>query len=300
MEKSKLLRNISQELDIIKTHINRMSKEAYSIHELDKDLLMAKTRELYDYINSLKVDEKEFSQDLPVIHAVKEEILEEIQYQEEVIETKFEKIVESLESKREIEESFKETYVEEDIIEEVVEEETIVESTFKEVEPILEDKQKVNETQTEEPLTEEFEDTVIENTIELELDNKPESQIIEDSLETNEEKDNASSFDLFSTNSTTISDKFVGKDEKSLADKLQESPLEDLRTAIGINEKFLFINELFNGDMGRYNKIIDELNSLQSKTGLDTYLMELKIEKQWSNELEAYIKFKEITDRKFK
>ncbi len=75
--------------------------------------------------------------------------------------------------------------------------------------------------------------------------------------------------------------------------------MDDLRSAIGINEKFLFINELFNGDMGRYNKAIDELNSMQNKTGIDTYLMEIKIEKQWSDDDDAFIKFKELVDRKF-
>lgn len=51
--------------------------------------------------------------------------------------------------------------------------------------------------------------------------------------------------------------------------------------------------------MGRYNKILDELNSMQSKTGLATYLMELKIEKQWNEEMDAYVKFNELVNRKF-
>ncbi len=50
--------------------------------------------------------------------------------------------------------------------------------------------------------------------------------------------------------------------------------------------------------MGRYNKILDDINELPTKKGVDTYLFELKIEFQWTDENEAYIILKEILERK--
>jgi hypothetical protein len=110
-----------------------------------------------------------------------------------------------------------------------------------------------------------------------------------------------SNFDLFSESGTaTIGDQFAGSDEQNLADKMQGGRVSDLRQSIGINEKFLFINELFNGDMGRYNKAVDELNELKTLQGAETFLLELKVQNQWENDLDAYLKLKDLTERKFK
>jgi hypothetical protein len=51
---------------------------------------------------------------------------------------------------------------------------------------------------------------------------------------------------------------------KTIADKLRLTPIEDLRKAIGLNQKFQYINELFDGDSTRYNLLIDEVNSAAS------------------------------------
>jgi hypothetical protein len=50
----------------------------------------------------------------------------------------------------------------------------------------------------------------------------------------------------------------------TVAERLRRTPIEDLRKAIGLNQKFQFINELFGGDSTRYNLLIDEVNSADS------------------------------------
>lgn len=256
MGKSNLLINISLDIDTFKELIKRFSKDGYVLHELDKELLLRKTRELYDNIHQLET-------------SVRKEIVQVEKFDMDV-EIPIEKVVEV------------------EVNEEVVELKPEVIDT--------EDKEQESENIEEETLDiDENEDVIIENHQTEEVNNV----IPEEESESYAEKNDSSTIDLFSVSKETISDKFVEKDEKNLADKLQQIQLSDLRSAIGINEKFLFINELFNGDMGRYNKILDELNSMQSKTGLSTYLMELKIEKQWNEDMEAYIKFKELVDRRF-
>ena len=43
--------------------------------------------------------------------------------------------------------------------------------------------------------------------------------------------------------------------------KLHSKPVDDIAKAIGLNEKFLYINELFNGDAVHYKKTLEFLNN---------------------------------------
>ena len=101
----------------------------------------------------------------------------------------------------------------------------------------------------------------------------------------------------FSTGET-LGEKMMG-DDHSLAAKLQQTPGRDLKSVIGINDKFLFVNELFGGSMEKYNKSIENLNDLKTLNGAMIYLNELKIELQWNSSNEAYLKLKELVSRKF-
>ena len=96
----------------------------------------------------------------------------------------------------------------------------------------------------------------------------------------------------------TLGEKMMGEDH-SLAAKLQQAPGRDLKSVIGINDKFLFVNELFGGSMEKYNKSIETLNDLKTLNGAMIYLNELKIELQWNSSNEAYLKLKNLVSRKF-
>ena len=96
----------------------------------------------------------------------------------------------------------------------------------------------------------------------------------------------------------TLGEKMMGQDN-SLAAKLHQNPVRDLKSVIGINDKFLFVNELFGGSMEKYNKSIENLNDLKTLNGAMIYLNELKIELQWNSSNEAYLKLRELVSRKF-
>ena len=96
----------------------------------------------------------------------------------------------------------------------------------------------------------------------------------------------------------TLGEKMIQEDH-SLAAKFQQNPVRDLKSVIGINDKFLFVNELFGGSMEKYNKSIENLNDLKTLNGAMIYLNELKIELQWNSSNEAYRKLSELVARKF-
>lgn len=60
----------------------------------------------------------------------------------------------------------------------------------------------------------------------------------------------------------TLAKRMAGtKQQNGLAEKHQHKPISDLKSAIGINEKFLFINHLFSGDTQAYLSSIELLNT---------------------------------------
>jgi hypothetical protein len=80
--------------------------------------------------------------------------------------------------------------------------------------------------------------------------------------------------DKFKETQKSMNDKIAsGKPDKTLADKIGKSTITSLKNAIGINDKFLFINELFKGDIQEYNKTIDKLNSYSMLEECTDYLM---------------------------
>jgi hypothetical protein len=98
----------------------------------------------------------------------------------------------------------------------------------------------------------------------------------------------------------TLGDRLQQQEDHSLAAKLQhEAAVKDLRTAIGINDKFLLVNELFSGSMEKYNKSIENLNDLKTLNGALIYMNELRIELQWNSSNEAYKKLLELVHRKY-
>lgn len=95
-------------------------------------------------------------------------------------------------------------------------------------------------------------------------------------------------------NAQTIADRFKN-DQKSLSDvmssgtsregsigsRLSHSTIADLKSVIGLAEKFAFINELFNGDPLAYEKAIVQLNGSSHLTEAETYLATLRLNHRW-------------------
>ena len=97
----------------------------------------------------------------------------------------------------------------------------------------------------------------------------------------------------------TLGDKLESAEDTSLAARLQRKPVSDLASAIGINDKFLLLNELFGGSMEKYNKSIRALNNFSTLLGAKTYMSELQIEFQWNCESDAYKKLDNLVERRF-
>ncbi|MEE4255835.1 MAG: hypothetical protein V2I47_02255 [Bacteroidales bacterium] len=104
--------------------------------------------------------------------------------------------------------------------------------------------------------------------------------------------------DLFS-GPTTIADSFQAKDDNSIASKVNPTDIRDLKMAIGINDKFLFINELFKGDPSVYNQAIENLNTANGMQEATAAIESYRSEYAWSDNSEAYHRLKKIVMSKY-
>lgn len=85
-----------------------------------------------------------------------------------------------------------------------------------------------------------------------------------------------------------------------LGDSLTEAPIRDLRKAIGINDRFLFINELFRGDENMYERSIKTINSFSILPEAEYWIQrELKTKIGWSDNNQVVQQFIQLVKRRF-
>ncbi|MGB4844577.1 MAG: hypothetical protein WBP16_08940 [Ferruginibacter sp.] len=85
-----------------------------------------------------------------------------------------------------------------------------------------------------------------------------------------------------------------------LGDTLTEVPIRDLRKAIGVNDRFLFINELFRGDEAFYERSIKTINSFSIFPEAEYWIQrELKVKNGWNDRNEIVIQFYQLVKRRF-
>ncbi|MGY8952476.1 MAG: hypothetical protein ACKVJP_03790 [Flavobacteriales bacterium] len=113
--------------------------------------------------------------------------------------------------------------------------------------------------------------------------------------ENSEEK---SSLEMIETGSS-LNDQIKHADN-SVATKFAKQPIGDLRNAFGLNERFLFANELFGGDGQEFIRALNELNHLDNFEDAKK-MLGARYEKQfaWKNDDETVIAFVEVVERRY-
>lgn len=104
---------------------------------------------------------------------------------------------------------------------------------------------------------------------------------------------------------------YIGEKKASLNDKLKQeqtellnvlkdAPIKDLRKGIGVNDKFLFINELFRGDEAMYERSIKTINSFHILAEAEYWInRELKVKIGWNDNNETVQYFYQLVRRRF-
>lgn len=250
--------------------------------QLDVDMLMENTRKLYDTICSVRCNMDVDS--IPMEVENEEEL--GIKGEESRIMNEEAEVEERIEDEEVDEESDEEVEVEDD---EMFSFEFDEDSDEEDAE--VEFEEDIEETDTDEDVDAYEDEMDDEHEDENEEDTESDSGIRAYRI-TREEP-------ITTNQPQTIGDILENAEDNSLAARLQKKPIADLTTAIGINDKFLLLNELFSGSMEKYNKSIRALNNFPTLLGAKTYMSELQIEFQWDCDSEAYKKLTDLIERRF-
>ncbi|MBK7434473.1 MAG: hypothetical protein IPI66_11620 [Chitinophagaceae bacterium] len=85
-----------------------------------------------------------------------------------------------------------------------------------------------------------------------------------------------------------------------LGELLVEQPIRDLRKAIGVNDRFLFINTLFRGDEAVYERSIKTINGFSILPEAEYWIeRELKVKHGWKVDDEVVKQFYQLVKRRF-
>ena len=100
-------------------------------------------------------------------------------------------------------------------------------------------------------------------------------------------------------NNISINDTLKENTKPALSHKLSDEPVKDLKKAIGINDRFLYINELFRGDEVMYERSIKTINSFSIWAEAEYWIKrELKTKLGWIDN-STVRQFDQLVKRRF-
>lgn len=90
------------------------------------------------------------------------------------------------------------------------------------------------------------------------------------------------------------------QEKTEVVEVLKHEPIKDLRKAIGINDRFVFINDLFRGDEAMYERSIKTINSFHIFQEAEYWISrELIVKLGWDKESEIVKHFIHLVKRRF-
>jgi len=105
--------------------------------------------------------------------------------------------------------------------------------------------------------------------------------------------------DVIGNLSESLNDK-LKSDVVEIASSFKGEPVKDLKKAIGINDRYVFISELFRGDESMYERSIKTINNFRILPEAEYWMeRELKLKLGWDETKESAKHFYQLVKRRF-
>jgi hypothetical protein len=133
----------------------------------------------------------------------------------------------------------------------------------------------------------------------------PKAEIKPEKKETPKVETPKSSVDLFGSELPPVIEKLKAekkvekKEEKPSVIKIQRPSITDIKSAIGINDKFQFANELFGGNMQEYEIAVQQLNTAETLESASEYFMSIQQLYNWDSENETVKRLFDLVERRY-
>lgn len=97
-----------------------------------------------------------------------------------------------------------------------------------------------------------------------------------------------------------LNEQYSEEEDPSLSEQLRRQPIADLLTAIGLNERYLYANELFGGDIEEFKNVVRTLNEFENGEQAKQYFSEqLCISYGWKTDNELVIALYKLLERRY-
>lgn len=138
---------------------------------------------------------------------------------------------------------------------------------------------------------------IIEVKKEEPIKSEKKTEIKQNTLFGNEETQQKTLGETLGKDKTSINE-IIGQNKKQtdVISKLNLKPINDIKTSIGIGDRFLYIRELFNGDKDLFDTAVSKLNNFEN---FDQAIEYLKSNFNWDFEDEIADSFLTIVRRKY-
>jgi hypothetical protein len=105
--------------------------------------------------------------------------------------------------------------------------------------------------------------------------------------------------DVIGSTTTSLNDK-LKSEVADLKSAINDTPVRDLRKAIGVNDRYVFINQLFRGDEVMYERSLKTINGFRILPEAEYWMeRELKVKLGWDENREATRHFYQLVKRRF-
>src|SRR5689334_17918680 len=105
--------------------------------------------------------------------------------------------------------------------------------------------------------------------------------------------------DVIGSNGVSLNDQ-LRQEKTEIGHMLKETPIKDLKKGIGVNDRFVFLSELFRGDEAMYERSLKTINGFRILPEAEYWInRELKIKLGWDDNHHVTQQFYQLVRRRF-
>ena len=97
----------------------------------------------------------------------------------------------------------------------------------------------------------------------------------------------------------SLYDKIAKPTDKTVATQASRQPISNIKSSIGINEKFIYLKDLFKNNINDYNEALEKLNNFDSYEEAEDFFQDLKQKYGWDPDSKSFQGLADLLSRRY-